>query len=299
MKALTIVYLILIFSIAVTVTKFVGIFISKIIDRSSAYLKVDSNQYQFIKHLIKAFTFAGIVILGIYMVPDLRSLSLSLFAGAGIFAAVIGFASQQAFSNIISGIFIVIFKPFRIGDRLKLSADQHGVVEDITLRHVVLKDFQNRRLIIPNSVISQAVVLNATIEDPKICELIEIGISYDSDIDLAKKIMVEEALNHPSCIDNRDHEQKEDKEPIVVVRVIGFSDSSVNLRIWVWAEDPPAAFKMKCDLYESIKKRFDKENIEIPFPYRTIVYKDQTSKPALLFKEYQHTDNHAQHDDDC
>ena len=87
------------------------------------------------------------------------------------------------------------------------------------------------------------------------------------------KIIREEAEKHPKIYDNREEEQKKEKEPIVKVKVIGFGDSSVNLRAWVWAKDPADSFAMSCDLNKSIKERFDKEGIEIPYPYRTIVYK--------------------------
>ena len=220
---------------------------------------------------------AGVLI--IYRLPGGKALAVSLFAGAGIFAAIVGFASQQAFSNIVGGIFIVIFKPFRVDDLIQVGADRMGFVVDITLRHTVIRDFNNRRIIIPNSVISAETVLNFTIEDQKICRWVEIGISYDSDINLAKKIMQEEALKHPLLIDNRTEEDIAEGKPQVDVRVIGFGDSSVNLRAWIWANSNGEAFAIHTDLNESIKARFDAEGIEIPFPYRTLVYKDAPGKP--------------------
>ena len=103
------------------------------------------------------------------------------------------------------------------------------------------------------------------------------GISYDSDIDLAMKIMKEEGEKHEYFIDNRNEEERETGVDKVITRLIGFGDSSVNIRAYVWADDPIKGFVLKTDLFKSIKKRFDESGIEIPFPYRTIVYKD--SKP--------------------
>ena len=110
--------------------------------------------------------------------------------------------------------------------------------------------------------------------DAKIRKHVEFGISYDSDIDKAIKIIKQEAKKHPDCIDNRTKKEKEDGEPMVDVKVIGFGESSVNLRAYVWSKGPLIAFNMHCDLNKSIKERFDKEGIEIPFPYRTLVYKE-------------------------
>jgi small conductance mechanosensitive channel len=133
----------------------------------------------------------------VYAIPSLRTLAKSLLAGAGIVAVAIGFASQAALSNIIAGVFIVIFKPFRVKDRVTVKDTINGVIEDITLRHTVIRNFQNRRVIIPNSMISEEIIVNSDIIESKICKWIEIGISYGSDIDLAKSIMAEEAQNHP------------------------------------------------------------------------------------------------------
>jgi small-conductance mechanosensitive channel len=139
----------------------------------------------------------------------------------------------------------------------------------------VIRSFENRRLIIPNSVISSEIVINSSIVDERVCNFIEMGISYDSDMDRAMEIMREEAMAHPDYIDGRSDEEKDNGVPEVVTRVIGFGDSSVNLRAFVWTIDHTSGFKLKTDLYKSIKEQFDKHGIEIPFPYRTIVYKNR------------------------
>src|SRR3989338_1321132 len=243
--------------------------------KSSKYLRVDPTQFNFLKHAITALIYVIGVGLAIYMVPSLRTLSVSLFAGAGVIAIIVGFASQQAFSNIISGVFIILFKPFRVGDRVKIGTDKSGIIEDITLRHTVIKNFENKRIIIPNSIISGEVIENADLTDSKICKFVEFGISYDSDIDKAMKIIQQAAVSHPYCIDNRSAEDKQNKEPQVAVRVVNLTDSSVVLRAWVWAKNQKESFLMHCDLNKTIKQAFDKNGIEIPYPHRTIVYKDK------------------------
>jgi small-conductance mechanosensitive channel len=150
-----------------------------------------------------------------------------------------------------------------------------GIVEDITLRHTVIRTFDNKRIIVPNSVINSEVLENADIVDQKTLKFLEIGISYDSDVDKAMQIIKDEALKHPLFIDNRTQEEIDNNEEPVKVRLIGFGDSSVNLRAGVWAMTPADAYTMGCDLNKNVKERFDKEGIEIPFPYRTIVYKDE------------------------
>lgn len=275
--------------LAVTVAVFVIAFVSnksvryilrRYITKSTNDLKNDPTQYKFLENASSLIIYLIAILIIFQYIPALRKIGDALFVSAGVFAAFIGLAAQQALGNIISGVFIVIFKPFRIGDQVRINETLAGHVEDITLRHCVIKSFENRRIIIPNSVISSETIVNANITDEKTCFFLEIGISYDSNIDLAIKLMREEAEKHPDLIDHRTIAEKAEGEEKIIVRVIGFGDSSVNLRAYLWASQPDIGFAMKCDLNKSIKERFDKEGIEIPFPYRTIVYKDKTAKAA-------------------
>lgn len=235
----------------------------------------DPTNYRFFYYALVALIYMVGVGFAIWNVPFLRHIAHSMLAGAGILAIVIGFASQQALGNIVSGIFIVIFKPYRINDRISMRDSLRGVVEDINLRHTVIRNFENQRIIVPNSVISNEVLINSNYSDDKMCRLIDFGISYGSDIDLARKIIVEEIEKHPLNLDNRKPEDIENGVPRVLVRVMGLNDSSVDLRAWAWAPNPPDGFAMECDVRESIKKRFDREGIVIPFPQRTISYLDK------------------------
>ena len=232
----------------------------------------DPTNYKFLRHTISAVIYLIGFGLAIYSIPTLKTLATSILAGAGIMAVAVGFASQAALSNIISGVFLVIYKPFGINDRVEIN-NLTGIVEDITLRHTVIRNFENKRIIIPNSVISSDVIINSDLVDEEICRLILFGISYDSDIDKAKAIIKEEALKHPFCIDHRTAEQKEAGEDPVIVRVVNLGDSSVDLKVWVWARKQAEGFILQCDLLESVKKRFDAEGISIPFPHRTVYTK--------------------------
>ena len=110
------------------------------------------------------------------------------------------------------------------------------------------------------------------------------GISYDSDIDLAKRIMSEEIKKHPLFIDNRTEADLLAGKDSVKVRVVGCDDFSIRLRGYYWTPNQPASLISRYELIESIKKRFDREGVEIPFPYRTIVYKKDMKKPKRVGK---------------
>jgi small-conductance mechanosensitive channel len=134
-------------------------------------------------------------------------------------------------------------------------------VEDITLRHTVIKDFENRRVIIPNSVISNETIINSTIIDEKICVFVEVAVAPDTNLDLAIKIIQEEATAHRYYIDNRNETDLARGEHPVMVRVITFLNGGILLRAYVWANNPTDAFDLKCDLNKSIKERFDQNKI--------------------------------------
>lgn len=272
------IFVVLTFTIASVLLIVLRKIATKIINSNADKIKVDPTNFSFLKNSLSFIIYFIALIVIFRHIPYLRSFGSALFAGAGILAAIIGFASQKAFSNIITGIFILIFKPFRVGDVIEISGGRIGTVEEITLRHTIIRNFKNERVIVPNSIISDEIILNSTISDEKILNRIEVGISYDSDINLAMHIMRNECEKHPLLIDNRTKEDILNKVESVRVIVYELADYSVNLRAYVWAENFDAAFQMKADLLKSIKERFDKEGVEIPFPYRTIVYKKDIEK---------------------
>lgn len=257
--------------IVTLIRKLLNIFIK----RQSKRVNVDPTNFSFLKNSISFVIYTVALIAIFYITPSLKSVSKALFASAGIFAAIIGFASQKAFSNIIGGIFILVFRPFRVTDVIEVGTINKGVVEEITLRHTIIRNYENRRIIIPNSVISDETIVNSNLIDEKIKKFVEFDISYESDIDLAKKIIFEEAIKHPLIHDNRSIKDIEENKPVVVTRVIRLGEYSITIRAYVWAKCNDDAFIISCDMNESVKKRFDAEGVNIPYPHRTIVHKTE------------------------
>jgi small-conductance mechanosensitive channel len=272
--ALDILYVIIIIVLTFVASKLVDRFINHQFEMASRRMDVDETAYRMIRHTSVALVYVFGLVLIIMRFPTLQNLSFAIFAGAGFLGIVVGLAAQSTMSNIISGVSLAIFRPFRVGDRVNIR-DDYGKISDITLRHTVVKTWDNRRLIIPNHVISDEAIINWTIEDPTVCWPIDIGISYDSDIDLARKIMVEEGRknkNTMSFSELRKYDKKFSDDDVSVL-LTGLGDFSVNLKLFVWLRGRSFAYGAGCEIREAVKKRFDKEGIEIPFPYRTLVYK--------------------------
>lgn len=246
------------------------------IQRNSDQLHVDPTNFIFLKNSL-SFIIYGIGILWIFnKIPYFKSLGTALFASAGVLAAVIGFASQKAVANIIGGLFILIFKPFRVGDAIEISNGRKGIVEEITLRHTVIKDYEFRRVIVPNSIMSEDTIVNSSITDKRIRKQIDIDIAYDANVDLAEKLLREEIMAHPYFIDGRSIKDKSKGVLPVPIKVVRLGEYAVTLRAFVWTQDFDKSMDLSWDIYRSIKKRYDENGVEIPFPYRTIVMKDQS-----------------------
>ena len=264
--------------VVITVVTFIVYFfvnhtVNRFINRHGKKDGFDATNVKFLQRLLGAL----VILVGfgffIFLIPSLRHIATTLLAGAGVIVAVIGFSSQQVLSNMFSGIMIVVTKPYRLRDTVTVR-DITGEVEDITLRHTVIRNYENKRVIIPNSVMNSEVIVNSNLVEDACCEFIEISISYSSDIKKAKDLLKEEIIQHPLLIDHRTKRQKDKDEEIVQVRVISLGDFSITLRAWAWAANPRNSFILKCDLIEQIKERFDKEGIEIPYPYQNIIFKN-------------------------
>lgn len=253
--------------------------LSLIIVKYAEIIKADPTNFSFLKNSISFVIYILAFIIVFRRIPALKPIGDALFASAGVIAAVVGFASQKAFSNIISGVFILIFKPFHVGDVIEVSTKGKGEVEEITLRHTIIRNPENRRIIIPNSIISEETIINSNLIDINVRKQIEIPISHESNTDLAITIIKEEALNHELCIDNRTEEEKEEEGEIVVVRLVRITDFAIVLRAYAWAEGNDNAFFLKCDLLKSIRERFkEEESINIPYPQQIITLKDRDNQ---------------------
>lgn len=258
---------ILVLVVAYLLSTFLRILLNRLVKLASETLMIDITRFNFLKNAVTFTIYTIAVIIICYTIPALRQIGNTLFAGASILAAIFGFASQQAFSNIVSGIFIVIFKPFRVGDSIKVGTDS-GTIEDITLRHVVMKGAENQRIIIPNSVISNQTIINSTIVDEKICLSVDVIVDYKNSPEKIIPLMTAIALAHEYMIDNRTDEQKEENKPLVTTRIIQMTEIGILLRTNVWAKDAKTAVNMKSDLFKTIYEEFNKKGYSFSFAYK-------------------------------
>ena len=272
-----IIYVGLISVVTIVIASSLNVWFMQSIERKIRH-KEDPTSFKFLRYIAVFSVYIIGTLFCLLAFPSLKVISQTALGGAGVLALIAGVSSQEALSNLVGGVFIIAFKPFRIGHTVQIGETMVGKVTDITLRHTVLTNFSNKMIVIPNSIINKEKLINFDLLDKKICERIEIGISYNSNVQLAKKIMQEECEQHPLIIDARTSNEKKQKAPLVRVSLISLEESSVKLRAWAWAKNYDQAFDLRCDVLESIKLRFENEGIQLPFPTRTI----HLSKPETL-----------------
>lgn len=198
--------------------------------------------------------------------------SVTLLSGLGIGSVVLGLAAQESLKNFFGTISIIMGSPFEVGDFIECTEKGvSGTVEDITMRHTVIKTVNNRRVLIPNGEMNYYTIENFNYKDNESVKLVDYEISYESDVDKAIKIIKKEMekLYRPNP------KGKNKNEEFPKVRLYSWESSGIKLRAWIWGKDLGDASENVYKLNYSIKKSFEKENIEIPYPHVEIVNKQK------------------------
>jgi small conductance mechanosensitive channel len=199
-----------------------------------------------------------VVLLGVLIAISQLGIQIGpLLAGLGIAGFVIGFALQDVLSNFASGMMILVYRPFDVGDFVE-AGGVTGKVSDMTLVSTKILTLDNQLLFVPNNKIWGDVIRNVTHQDQRRVDLV-FGIGYSDDIDKAEKILASIVDEHKLVLD--------DPEPAIKLHELG--DSSVNfvVRPWVNTED---YWDVYWDITREVKRRFDAEGVSIPFPQRDI-----------------------------
>lgn len=210
-------------------------------------------------------------IVGIAAMTGLHELGINitpLLAGASVAGFAISFAAKDTLANVISGVLLVLDRPFQVGDRIELwgaPVDQAtwGDVVEIGLRATRIRTSDNITVIIPNSVITQRDIVNWTTGDPSIRLRIPIGVAYDAPSEKARAVLLRVA---DECSDVL-------KEPAPVAIIRRFGASSVDFELRVWIDDARQRRAAQDWITDRVKRAFDAEGIEIPYPKRDLYIK--------------------------
>lgn len=207
--------------------------------------------------LSKGVVYTGSLII-VLMVLQHAGVKLgTLLGAAGIAGVAIGFASQTSLSNLISGIFLVWERPFQVGDALQTGSDM-GIVYSIDLLSIQLRTYDNKLIRIPNESLIKNAFTNITRFPIRRMD-IPIGVAYKEDVERVMDILREVADQNRYCLD--------EPEPVIIFK--GFGDSALEILFAPWfAKTDYVA--LRNSILIDVKRRFDAEGIEIPFPHRTL-----------------------------
>lgn len=211
----------------------------------------------FLKVLIFIIVFILILhTLGINITPFITTL--------GIAGLAVGLALKDTLENFFAGLHILIAKQIKPGDFIKLESGEEGFVEDITWRTTTIRLLSNNMVIIPNSKLSQSIILNYHLPESHTSVIVQLGVSYASDLEKVEKITLDEAKKlmkeHPQGIP--------EFEP--VLRFHTFGDFSINFNVILRVREPDARFVVVHEFIKRLHKRYREEGIEIPFPIRQV-----------------------------
>lgn len=253
--ALKVVVALAIFLIGKKLARFAVNLLVKMMEKA----KVDETLIKFLDNVFYAIAMVAIILAALGQLGIETTSFIAILGAAGL---AVGLAFKDSLSNVGSGIMIILFRPFKVGDFVQ-TAGESGVIEEISVFHTIMKTGDNKIVIIPNSKITSDNITNFTGEDTRRCDFV-FGVSYSDDIRLVKETLREIIDQDPRVI----------KEPEPLVAVSELANSSVNftVRAWVKTED---FWGFRFDTIEKVKLTFDEKGISIPFPQMDVHYKQK------------------------
>ena len=199
-----------------------------------------------------------------------------------VFSAVLAVVLAPIVARFISGLFVLTDRPFEIGDMIEIDdSSTRGFVEDVTLRYTKLFTLDNTFIVVSNSTINERDVINYSAEDRRTRQEIEVVVTYEGDIDLARELLERAAIETPDVIEGgpaiRIGSALYPATPTAYIDTFG--DDGIHLSLRYWVEEPYRLPAVRSQVLEQFWRSIADEDIEIPYPHRHVVFDDDTSEP--------------------
>lgn len=236
----------------------IGLWIAKIITHYTNKLFVkknlDATLIKFLTSLIRIGLIAFVVIAAISQAGVETTSFIAVLGAAGL---AVGLALQGSLANFASGVMLIIFRPIKVGDYIEGGGNQ-GIVEEIGIFVTALRSLDNKQIFVPNSKLTSDNIINYSSKENRRVDLV-FGVSYSGNIDTIRKIISETLNANPKIL----------KDPKPDILVSKLADSSVNFEVRPWCKSSDY-WNVYYSVTEDIKKNFDEQNIQIPFPQRDV-----------------------------
>jgi MscS family membrane protein len=230
---------------------------------------VDDMLVPFIQKIISA----AVIVIAIVMALDQLSIVevTPLITGLGVLGVAFALAAQQFLSDFFGAISIMVDRPYKVGDRVRIGDIETADVVEIGLRSTKIRTMDNRIIIVPNAMVSKSKVLNKSMPASDIYVPIRVGVAYDADVDKAARIMEEIAMSTEGVIDN--------PRPKAFVTELG--DFAVKIAMFPYINSYRLDWVVPDKIYRNIVKRFAAEGIEIPRPITNVLIKKEGLPAAI------------------
>ncbi len=245
--------------LTVALNKLIGFLVKRVLERT----KLRPSLKELFSLLASIFVWVlGLMIAAVIVFPGLTP--SSILAGLGIGSVAIGFAFKDVFENFLAGIIILFRREMRIGDYIECEGIE-GEVEHIAIRESHIQQTDGQLVIVPNSILFKNPVTIRTHQASRRMTII-CGVAYDVDVDEAREVIHEAMKTCESVI--------QDDKPIQIFAQ-EFASSSINFEVTWWCGSKPVDVrKSRDEVVATVKRALDDANIEIPFPYRTLTFKE-------------------------
>jgi small conductance mechanosensitive channel len=233
----------------------------------------DRMAIKFLAKLLRYIVYIFAFVAYAHLVPSLSNLGSASLTSISVVTVIVGLAAQNTLGNLVAGISLLLYRPFKLGDRLQVLAPsglETGHVESLTLGYTLLRTDDNRRIVVPNSLMASQTNVNLTGNDPRVICSIPISLGYGADIDQARRILLVLAKEHPQA------------QAVNACLLTQLSNSGMVLTLEVWCADALTAITLRCNLLEQAIKRFATEGVGLSFPPTTVVLSQTPHLPNKL-----------------
>jgi len=236
------------------VGRWVAMWLTGVMRKMMTKGKLDEMLVNFIGNLVYTVLMLAVVMAALDHLGIQTTSLLAVFGAAGL---AVGLALKDSLSNFSSGVMIILFRPFKVGDFIE-AGGATGVVEEVRMFAIMLRTGDNRQIIVPNGQIYGSMIINYSAKATRRIDLV-FGIGYDDDIAKAKQIMEDIMKEDPRIL--------ADPAPAIALGELGDSSVNFNVRPWVNSGD---YWPVRSDLLEKVKLAFDANGISIPYPQRDV-----------------------------
>jgi small conductance mechanosensitive channel len=219
---------------------------------------IDQTAVSFLGQLARVGVWVFALVSYAHYVPALHDMATVWLTSVGVISVVVGMAAQNTLGNLIAGLSLVLYRPFRLGDHLQVSApggQENGIVESVNLGYTVVRTGDERRLVIPNSVMAGQTCVNLSRSGIRAACLVVLTLEHDSDADKARQILLDIARKNSLAVSTP------------TCRISNISRAGVTITLTAWAANSLLAGDLKSDILEEAKRQFDAAGIKIPRDY--------------------------------